>query len=108
MSFPCTRCLLCCTTIGILLDNKDQLDELTQFMLSKFPYKPLENGTCSQLSEYGECKVYDHRPIVCNVKLMAKLRGKTEEEYFKETASHCNQMMDRWGVEKSYRITDYD
>ena len=104
MNFPCTRCCICCTTIGIVLNNKDQLDELTQFMLSKFPYKPLENGNCPQLSEYGECMVYDHRPIFCNVKLMGKLRGMKEKEYFKKVATHCNQLMDDWDVEEEYRI----
>ena len=58
--------------MGEILDNKEELDPFRQFLVSKFPYKTLEDGSCEKLTEDGLCSVYEDRPVMCNVKLMAK------------------------------------
>ncbi len=104
MDFPCTGCLCCCHSMGLILENKDNLEPMQRFIASKFPYEVDENGCCTQLTEEGKCAVYDHRPVLCNVRLMSKFSGESEVEYFKKSAKACNQIMDDWGVEEEYRI----
>ena len=55
--FPCTSCGLCCKQIGLILTNKTQLPELQQFLLSKFPYKALEDGSCEMLNKDNQLGV---------------------------------------------------
>tara|TARA_R100001530_G_scaffold127621_2_gene96901 strand:+ start:2010 stop:2300 length:291 start_codon:yes stop_codon:yes gene_type:complete len=90
--------------MGLILENIDKLEPMKRFIASKFPYEVDENGCCTQLNEDGNCNVYDHRPVLCNVRLMSKFSGESELEYFKKSAKACNQIMDDWGVEEEYRI----
>ena len=79
--FNCDLCSACCRSIGKLvvgaitaLDEADKTGEPVHPILEElagFPYDIDESGACSQLDKDGGiCKVYDKRPLVCNVQSM--------------------------------------
>ena len=98
--FPCTQCGLCCKKIGYLLDNKSKLSEHAQFLISKFPYKTLNDGSCEMLTSDNKCSVYDDRPLICNVKLMSKLFHIPYED----TAQICNTWIEENGLDESFKV----
>ena len=102
--FPCTKCSQCCKRVGEILDNKEKLDPFRQFLVSKFPYKTLEDGSCEKLTEDGLCSVYEDRPIICNIKLMSKFFDGSVEEYYDMTAKVCNIMIEEAGLDSKYII----
>ena len=102
--FPCTKCSQCCKRVGEILDNKEKLDPFRQFLVSKFPYKTLEDGSCEKLTEDGLCSVYEDRPMLCNVKLMSKFFDGSPEEYYDITAKVCNLMIIEAKLDKKYLI----
>ena len=98
--FPCTSCGLCCKQIGTLLTNKNQLPELLQFLVTKFPYKALEDGSCEMLNSDNQCSVYNDRPLICNVKLMSKLHHTP----YHVTAEICNKLIEENGLDTAFRV----
>ena len=90
--------------MGEILNNKEKLDSFKQFLVSKFPYKTLEDGSCEKLTEDGLCSVYEDRPIMCNIKLMAKFHEGGVEEYYQLTAEVCNLMIEEAGLDSEYII----
>ena len=104
--FPCTQCSQCCKRIGEALENKNKFDPLKQFLISKFPYKILKDGSCEQLTEDGLCSVYEDRPVICNIKLMSKFFDGSVEEYYDMSAKACNMMIEEAGLDSKYLIKD--
>jgi len=102
--FPCTKCSQCCKRLREVLDNKDKLDSFRQFLISKFPYKTLEDGSCEKLTEDGLCSVYEDRPVICNTKIMAKFFDGSVEEYYDITAKVCNMMIIEAKLDEKYLI----
>ena len=102
--FPCTKCSQCCKRVGEILDNKEKLDPFRQFLVSKFPYKTLEDGSCEKLTEDGLCSVYEDRPVMCNTKRMSKFHKGGVEEYYQVTAEICNVMIEQAGLDSEYLI----
>jgi len=72
MIFQCERCGCCCRQIGFVVEAY-QID---------FPYEVREDGSCGMLSEENLCKVYDNRPLICNVKDFAEFLKIDEEEFY--------------------------
>ena len=111
-NFPCTKCGLCCTTanLGKWLDTEyiKTLPPVLQFVASKFPYQLTDDGACEMLKD-GLCSVYDDRPLLCNIKLLAKLSG-DESFFYILNALHCNKMIDDAGLGEEYLISfrDFD
>ena len=75
--FPCNGCGGCCRKIALAVAFAKQAgfpDEVCHF-----PYTWDEQGVCEMLTPGNRCKVYERRPLLCNVKEMYKY----VEEYFK-------------------------
>jgi len=91
IKFKCTMCGACCRKAG---------------ELGIMPQR--EDGACLYLAEDNRCKIYDTRPDICNVKKMWEKRKDkikiTEKEYYKFSNNYCNQFMQEYGVDASYRI----
>ena len=104
--FPCTQCSQCCKNVGNILNSKVQIDPLRRFLLDKFPYKALEDGSCEKLTEDGLCSVYEDRPIICNIKLMSKFYQGSTEEYYDITAKLCNLLIKEAKLDEKYLIKD--
>jgi Fe-S-cluster containining protein len=79
ISFPCTRCGLCCRRVG-----------------SHDLYKHLDrgDGVCRNLIEASSlCSIYEQRPLSCNIDAMydayfSKLM--TREDYYATNIRACN------------------
>ena len=98
--FPCTSCGLCCKQVETLLTNKDKLPAFQQFLLTKFPYKTLEDGSCEMLNSDNQCSVYNDRPLICNVKLMSKLHLTP----YHVTAEICNKLIEENELDESFKV----
>ena len=98
--FPCTSCGLCCKQIGLILTNKTQLPEFQQFLLSKFPYKALEDGSCEMLDSDNQCSVYNDRPLLCNAKLLSI----SMHIPYEVIAQNCNDLIDKYGLDESFKV----
>ena len=102
--FPCTQCGLCCKQVGKALQANFQ-DPLTTFLLSKFPYKAKEDGSCEMLKD-NLCTVYEDRPLICNIKLLSKFFNGTTEEYYRIVAEVCNKSINEADLDPKYLIKD--
>lgn len=101
MSFPCTGCGACCHRINIAVANIPLLPNEERF---KFPYSWDASGKCEMLDENNRCKVYDHRPLICNIDKMIEELDLDKELAYKDTIKICNQFMDEDGIPKSFMI----
>ena len=101
--FPCTQCSLCCRNISNVLEA-DFSNPILTFLISKFPYKSKEDGSCEMLSEDGLCKVYHDRPLICNVKLVAIAKGQDLIEYYREFALYCNTLIVKADLDPKYFV----
>ena len=101
--FPCTSCGKCCEKVGEVIANKDLYDPLIVSLLEKFPYKTREDGSCEMLVD-GLCSVYSDRPLICNIKAMATLKGVPLEEYYRQTAELCNMLISNSDLSDEYLV----
>jgi Fe-S-cluster containining protein len=98
--FPCTMCGACCKKVGqslSLIDNNKDSPLC-------FPYSWDETGKCENLNDDNTCKVYDKRPIICNIEEMRKRAGRTKKDYYDLNIKACNYLMDMSGVDIKFRI----
>lgn len=102
-NFPCTNCGLCCKTIGALLKTPQEHPIIQQWV-DMFPYKTDELGTCEQLDENNRCKVYDQRPLLCNVKLAGLLLNIDPHVWFEYNIQACNKLINDAGLGKEYLV----
>jgi Fe-S-cluster containining protein len=66
--FPCNGCGGCCRKIASAVAFAKQSgfpDEVCNF-----PYKWNQQGVCEMLAPGNRCKVYERRPLLCNVEEM--------------------------------------
>ena len=104
-SFPCTQCGQCCRHVGPLLEDKDNLlDPLRKALVDSFPYQARDDGSCEMLDKDGLCSVYDDRPMLCNIYLMAKAQNKDLTDYYLTSAQLCNKMIINAGLPAEYLI----
>ena len=101
--FPCTSCGQCCRVVGRLLDQTFD-NPIYNDLVRRFPYGTDLNGSCEMLTDDGLCSVYDHRPLLCNLKLAALLMGFVDDSWIKLQADDCNQLIDEAGLDVEYRI----
>lgn len=104
MKFPCAGCGICCTKVDVLVDavNNGALKK------EDFPHDCDDTGRCEMLGEDNKCKVYDKRPLLCNIeamfdhedfeRLMGVKKGK-KKDYYLENAQMCNT----WMKEEDYK-----
>jgi Fe-S-cluster containining protein len=98
MSFPCTGCAACCRHIDRAKDIIDENPELA------FPYSWDKTGKCEMLNDDGKCKVYDKRPLICNVDEFIKFYGISEKKFYAINIKACHTLMKEEGIYKKYRI----
>lgn len=101
MDFPCTGCGICCTKVDKLVDavNMGILEK------EDFPYDH-KKGRCSMLNKEGKCKVYNERPVICNIEGMFEteiydeilnIKKTTKKQSYIDTANLCNEWMTEQG-----------
>lgn len=92
-------------SVGIILNNVEaQTDPVLRAVIETFPHKVDENGVCEKLVD-NKCSVYDDRPIMCNVSALGQLLGRNPYEFYSENIKYCNQLIDLFGLDESYKIT---
>jgi Fe-S-cluster containining protein len=113
--FPCTSCGICCQRAGravvaarMLLDRGETNPYVKE--VAAFPYAFDETGRCSQLTADNKCSVYDHRPLICNIKSVWEKFHKpggviTLEQYYQSGAMECNKMMKEEHAHENFFIT---
>lgn len=98
MSFNCSGCGCCCRRIKTAVESVKHIDVLS------FPYSWDDSGKCEMLGEDNKCKVYDERPLICNVDKLMTFFKYPEEEFYSLNRKSCNEMMDIDNVPQLYRI----
>jgi uncharacterized protein len=92
MSFPCTRCGLCCQQI-------EYVPELSDFHSG--------NGICRYYSKEKGCAIYELRPLVCRIDEGYKQLFSEQlsiSEYYKKNAEVCNQLQEKLDLPLHYRV----
>jgi hypothetical protein len=101
--FPCTKCGCCCKRVGkILSENKKYINYSNRNFI--FPYNVDKNGACEMLNSDNTCKVYNNRPLICNIDAVVKEFGFDKDHYYKLSIEACNKMMDEDNIPKEFRI----
>lgn len=103
--FPCTSCGACCRRIKYAVDIFDAKNENSPFY---FPYKWDQNGGCENLTTDNRCKVYENRPLICNVDRIAKYMNLDTKKFYGDNIRACNLMMDADGIPLDFRIPQTD
>lgn len=92
MSFPCTRCGLCCKEIH-------RVPELADFHNG--------DGVCRNYSEEHGCLIYDTRPLLCRIDEGYEQlfrQSLSVDEYYRKNAEWCNRLQVKAGLDEGYRI----
>ena len=97
MKFPCIGCGLCCRRVG-------PIAEKLKGTVLEFPYAYDDTGRCEMLGEDSRCKVYETRPLICNIERAAELLGKDKAAFYADNIKACNKMMDEAGLPPEMRI----
>jgi Fe-S-cluster containining protein len=100
-SFPCSGCGCCCRRINQAVSHfkaKSKKDPMY------FPYTWDENGVCENLTEDNKCKVYDKRPLICNIESYGNHMKVNEQEFYQANIRACNYMMDLDNIPLEFRI----
>jgi Fe-S-cluster containining protein len=98
MSFPCTGCGACCRHIDNAKNIMNTAPELS------FPYTWDDTGICEMLGEDNMCKVYNNRPLICNVDKLMAFYGLNKKEFYAININGCHKLMKKEGIYKEYRI----
>ena len=89
--FQCSCCGACCRRAGLL---------------GLMPQR--EDGACIHLDQDNKCKIYETRPDMCRVNVMAEKNkdsmNLTTIEYFKAANHVCNKFIKEDGMDESYLI----
>jgi hypothetical protein len=92
MTFPCTKCGLCCQHIN-------DVSQLIEYHSG--------NGICIHFDEKIGCVIYENRPQVCRIDegyeyFFSKLISLSE--YYDKNAQMCNQLQEKNEIDKRYRV----
>lgn len=91
--FPCTSCGLCCQNISNIAELKSY---------------DLGNGTCKYFDKVNNlCTIYENRPDICRVDKMFNLvysNEFTQEEFYIGNAKVCNELQEKYKMDKSFRV----
>ena len=105
--FPCSSCGECCKQIGSAL-NVSHSNPIIQELFDKFPYKANPDGSCEMLNNENQCKVYENRPLICNIKLLSILFKTDTQDFYKLSAEACNELIEKAGLDEKYLIKDFE
>ena len=98
MKFQCSVCGACCRRVKDAVAATKHIPELS------FPYGWDESGKCEMLMDDFSCKVYDDRPLLCNVEKVAEFMKQDKERFYKENYGVCLILQDMDQVEDKYRL----
>lgn len=101
MKFPCTGCGCCCKRIKLVVEFmgiKDPKDHLY------FPHSWNKKGVCQHLTEDNKCKIYNSRPLLCNVEKLTEFLGYDKKQFYQENVLACNKMMEEDNIPLHFRI----
>lgn len=93
MSFPCTKCGLCCKNIAGIAELKDF---------------DLGNGVCKYFDcQSNTCKIYATRPKICQIDSMYEshyAKSYSKEIFYSLNANVCNRLQEKCGISKDFRV----
>lgn len=93
MRFPCTGCGACCWTINRHESHIVRDDPEHPFY---FPYQWDETGKCENLDADNKCKVYDSRPLLCNVDGLIDALGLDRKAFHDINIKSCWELADEF------------
>lgn len=92
-NFPCSECGACCRRAG---------------RVPGFPEPVDSNGHCVHLTDDNRCGIYEDRPDICRIDVMAEQSDMSMDQYYRATKEACNRMQVQDRQDRSFRITDSD
>ena len=95
MTFPCTGCGACCRVIN-RHESLIVTDDVSS--LYYFPYKWDETGKCENLGDDNKCKIYESRPLICNIDAFIDALGLDRKEFHDVNIGICNKLVDEFGL----------
>lgn len=101
MNFPCTSCGCCCKRVDAIVKNLSQNNPKDDLY---FPYKWDESGKCENLEKDNTCRVYDNRPLVCDINSVGRKSNLNLKDFYNLNIVACNKIMDEDNIDKSLRI----
>lgn len=104
MDYPCTGCGECCRRVQAILDMSHDHPVIEE-LVRRFPYKAKKDGSCEMFTEEGRCSVYETRPLICNIKMGAKLLKMDEKDWYRLNRDGCNSMIKEAGLGDEYLVT---
>lgn len=92
MSFPCTKCGLCCQNIS-------KIEQLKEFHSG--------DGVCKYYIINEGCSIYEHRPDVCRIdegyiKFFSEIIS--HSDYYQKNADVCNQLQEKNNIDINFRV----
>ena len=65
--------------------------------MARFPYECDDKGRCPQLDENNLCKIYDTRPLICNVeKVHENFFSQVDQEtFFSHNEKYCHALIEK-------------
>jgi Fe-S-cluster containining protein len=101
MKFPCSGCGSCCKRIKSVVEFLNLKDISSPLF---FPFQWNSDGICENLSKDNKCKVYENRPLICNVEKLTEFLGYDKRKFYSQNVAACNKMMDEDNVPLHFRI----
>ncbi len=93
MAFFCSKCGICCQSVGIIVEKAKQNGSNDPIMqeVAEFPHEYDQSGRCSKLSLDNECTVYQSRPDMCNVEIFHKKHFShiSQSDFFNLNEKEC-------------------
>lgn len=99
--YPCTSCGACCRRIDKAVAAIHKLG-----IKIDFPYKWNEKGVCENLTQDNLCKVYEHRPIICDIDRFAEFMKLDKDKFYRVNIIACNEMIKQDKLPQKYIIDD--
>ena len=109
MSFPCTKCGLCCQDIREAKKTSIHAARILRKPEIEMMVTHDESGKCQHYdSGTSTCRIYEHRPLICRVEGMAKALKISTEKAYRTQAKHCNKLIEANGYDDIFivRIPD--
>lgn len=60
----------------------------------KFPFKWDKTGKCEMLGKDNLCRIYENRPLLCNVEKIAEVYKLGKKEFYNLNIKSCNSMLE--------------
>lgn len=98
LHFECSGCGACCRRIETAVLATQNIEEL------KFPYTWDKDGKCDMLNDDNTCKVYEDRPLLCNVEKIADHFKLEKKGFYKLNHKSCLEMQKIDNVEEKFKL----